>query len=93
MAGVWPRRGAHHQGDLFLSREYESKICDAIRLGTVLETVTIHPNTRLLDFDDGALTENTRAAYRANFIPGAAPDGVCQHAVGRIASRRVQSGC
>ena len=38
------------------------------RFGTVLENVIYDKNTRQPDFDDGTLTENTRAAYPLYFI-------------------------
>jgi phosphoenolpyruvate carboxykinase (ATP) len=41
----------------------------------VLENVPIHPLTRAPDFDSDAVTENTRAAYPLDFIPGYEPSG------------------
>ena len=41
------------------------------RFGTVLENVVIDPETRVCDFDDASITENTRAAYPLDFIPNA----------------------
>jgi phosphoenolpyruvate carboxykinase (ATP) len=55
-----------------LSKEQEPQIWSAIRFGTVLENVAIDTVLRLLDFDDGHLTENTRAAYPLTFIDNAA---------------------
>ena len=46
-----------------LSREKEPQIYDAIRFGLFLENVVINPETRIPDYDDNTLTENTRAAY------------------------------
>lgn len=54
-----------------LSKEHEPQIWQAIRFGTVLENVAIDTELRLLDFDDGRLTENTRAAYPLGFVENA----------------------
>jgi phosphoenolpyruvate carboxykinase (ATP) len=54
-----------------LSRQEEPQIWSAIRFGTVLENVMIDAELRLLDFEDGHLTENTRAAYPLSFIDNA----------------------
>jgi phosphoenolpyruvate carboxykinase (ATP) len=43
--------------------------------GTILENVTIDPNTRRVNFDDDSLTENTRAAYPIGFLENTIPSG------------------
>jgi phosphoenolpyruvate carboxykinase (ATP) len=59
-----------------LSKEQEPQISSAIRFGTILENVAVDTELRLLDFDDGHLTENTRAAYPLSFIDNAAVPSV-----------------
>src|SRR5262249_30466882 len=54
-------------------------IYDAIRFGTVLENTAIEPLTRAVDYDDATLTENTRASYPIEFIPGAKIPCVAGH--------------
>jgi len=54
-----------------LSAEKEPEIFNAIRFGSVLENVVFDPNTRIVDYDDSTLTENTRCAYPIDFIPNA----------------------
>ena len=49
------------------------------RFGTLLENVVMDAGTRLLDLDDGRLTENTRAAYPLEFIARASPGGQAGH--------------
>jgi len=41
------------------------------RFGTILENVIFDPVTRLIDLDDEAITENTRASYPLDFIENA----------------------
>ena len=62
-----------------LSHFGEPEIWDAIRFGTVLENVVLNPATRLADYDDISLTENTRAAYPITSIPNALIPGVGGH--------------
>ena len=43
-----------------LSAEKEPDIFGAIRFGSILENVVFSPDTRMVDYDDATLTENTR---------------------------------
>ncbi|CAB4375154.1 unnamed protein product [Rhizophagus irregularis] len=54
-----------------LSAEKEPEIFNAIRFGSVLENVVYDPQTRVVNYDDAALTENTRCAYPIEYIPNA----------------------
>ena len=52
-----------------LSKEAEPQIYDAVRrFTTVLENVIVDSDTRELNFNDGSLTENTRAAFPMAFV-------------------------
>src|SRR5205807_5487343 len=62
-----------------LSQAAEPQIWEAIRFGSVLENVIMDGETRRLDFDSDALTENTRAAYPIDAIPHARIPGIGQH--------------
>ncbi len=62
-----------------LSEEAEPQIYHAIRFGSILENVIIDPQTRAIDWDSDFLTENTRATYPIDHIPGAVLGGVGDH--------------
>ncbi|MDR2116414.1 MAG: phosphoenolpyruvate carboxykinase (ATP) [Planctomycetaceae bacterium] len=51
-----------------LAPESEPEIFNAIRFGTVLENVVYDQQTRIVDFTDDSITENTRASYPIEFI-------------------------
>ncbi len=77
--GVFNFEGGCYAKCARLSREDEPQIWEAIHFGAVLENVMIDPETRLLDFNDVSLTENTRVAYPASFIHNALIPGVAGH--------------
>ena len=78
--GVYNFEGGCYAKTIRLSKEAEPEIWDASnRFGTVLENVILDPATRVPDFDDGRLTENTRSAYPLEFISNASPTGVAGH--------------
>ena len=46
-----------------LSKEREPLIWDAIRFGSIIENVVVDPKTRIADYRDTSITENSRCSY------------------------------
>ncbi|MBT1279246.1 phosphoenolpyruvate carboxykinase (ATP) [Thermoanaerobacter sp. CM-CNRG TB177] len=77
--GIFNFEGGCYAKCINLSKEKEPQIWNAIKFGTVLENVVYDENTRELDYSSDKITENTRAAYSIDFIPGAIPSGMGGH--------------
>ena len=77
--GVFNFEGGCYAKCIRLREESEPQIWNAVRFGAVLENVVMDADSRRLDFDSAELTENTRAAYPIDFIPGAKIPGVGGH--------------
>lgn len=73
--GVFNIEGGCYAKCIGLKEENEPEIYNAVRFGTLLENVIVDENGTP-DYEDGSLTENTRAGYPIDFIPNAAIPGV-----------------
>ena len=74
--GVFNFEGGCYAKVIRLSAEAEPEIfATTRRFGTIIENVVMDPETRALDLDDARYTENTRASYPLDFIPGVCESG------------------
>lgn len=70
--GVFNFEGGCYAKAIRLSAEGEPEIYRTTQMfGTILENVVLDPETRVIDFDDDSITENTRASFPVEYIPGA----------------------
>ncbi len=78
--GVFNFEGGCYAKTIRLRPELEPIIWDAChRFGTILENVIYDPKTRVVDFDDNSITENTRAAYPIHYVANYVPEGRAGH--------------
>lgn len=69
--GVFNIEGGCYAKCIGLNPEKEPEIYGAIRFGSILENVAYDPVSRVPDYDDASITENTRCAYPIDFISNA----------------------
>ncbi|MCT7948504.1 phosphoenolpyruvate carboxykinase (ATP) [Ancylothrix sp. C2] len=77
--GIFNFEGGCYAKTIKLSKENEPQIWDALRFGALMENVILDSQTRIPDYNDGILTENTRAAYPLDYIPGAVIPSMGSH--------------
>src|SRR5574341_1122732 len=79
-ADVFNFEGGCYAKVIRLSSEAEPEIYATLSMfGTVLENVVMDEETRQLDLDSEAITENTRAAYPIHYIPNDVASGIGNH--------------
>lgn len=77
--GVFNIEGGCYAKAVYLTREAEPQIFDALRFGAVLENVVYDQADHHVDFDNISITENTRGAYPIEFVKNAKLPCVAGH--------------
>lgn len=77
--GVFNIEGGCYAKAIYLTREAEPDIFDALRYGAVLENVVYDKSDHHVDFADSSITENTRGSYPIEYIENARIPCVAEH--------------
>ena len=69
--GIFNIEGGCYAKAIYLSRESEPEIFQALRFGAVLENVVYDDAHHHVDFNNASITQNTRGAYPIEFVSNA----------------------
>jgi len=70
---VFNFEGGCYAKTIGLKKEFEPQIFNAIRFGALVENIRFFPGTRDIDYDNNAVTQNTRVSYPIDFIENIYP--------------------
>lgn len=73
--GIFNFEGGCYAKVINLNKLSEPLIYNSIKFGSILENVIYDKQTRIVDFNDGSITENTRATYPVDYIPNVVLEG------------------
>jgi len=77
--GIFNIEGGCYAKAVYLTRESEPEIFDALRFGAVLENVVYDKARHHVDFNNTSITENTRGAYPIEYMQNARIPCVADH--------------
>ena len=77
--GIFNIEGGFYAKAVYLTRESEPEIFEALRFGAVLENVVYDRSHHHVDFNDTSITQNTRGAYPIEFMRNAKIPCVAGH--------------
>jgi phosphoenolpyruvate carboxykinase (ATP) len=77
--GIFNIEGGCYAKAVYLTRESEPEIFDALRFGAVLENVVYDKGHHHVDFNDTSITQNTRGAYPIEHMKNARIPCVATH--------------
>ncbi|MCA9036099.1 MAG: phosphoenolpyruvate carboxykinase (ATP) [Planctomycetaceae bacterium] len=77
--GIFNIEGGCYAKAVYLTRESEPEIFDALRFGAVLENVVYDKAHHHVDFNDTSITQNTRGSYPIEFMGNAKIPCVATH--------------
>lgn len=77
--GIFNIEGGCYAKAIYLTREAEPQIFDALRYGAVLENVVYDEAHHHVDFADKTITENTRGSYPVEYVDNAKIPCVAGH--------------
>jgi phosphoenolpyruvate carboxykinase (ATP) len=78
-SGIFNFEGGCYAKCINLSKQHEPQIWEAIRFGAVTENVVLDAQTRVADYHNVSLTENTRAGYPIDYIHNAVTPSLAGH--------------